>query len=97
MFKLVIYTCVALLIGHFILYYCNVDAFQFFKTNSNTISNTVIQKNISIDEKKEMDKTITGTLKESLETCLNELKTLEDTIENGCIDTEFSSNTTPLF
>jgi hypothetical protein len=35
-------------------------------------------------------------VKGSLETCLNELKTLGDTIENGCTDSEFPSDTTPV-
>ena len=74
MLQWVIYTCVGLLVFHFILYYCNVDIFQFFKKK----------------------KTVMTDVKESLESCINELKTLGDTIEDGCTDSEFPADTTPL-
>ena len=74
MLKWVIYTGSILLFIHFVLYYCNIDVFQYLK-------------------KKKM---VMEDVKGSLETCLNELKTLGDTIENGCTDSEFPSDTTPV-
>lgn len=75
MFQWVVYTCVALLIVHFVLYYCNMDLFQLFKKKKFAMSD----------------------MKDTLETCINELKSLEDTIDNGCTDPEFPTDTTPIF
>ena len=41
-------------------------------------------------------KIVLQEVKDDLQTCINELKTLDETIENGRTDTELSEDTTPL-
>lgn len=86
MFKIIFYLIITIFILHFTLYYFNFDfditTFNYFEKNkdkSNNIDNINIQA-------------ITNTieLNESLNESINELKTLNECINNGQINTSFS-------
>jgi hypothetical protein len=75
MFKIIIYLIITLTILHFTLYYFNFDVFDYNIFNSNNQKNqTLFLENI-IPE---------------INASINELKTLNEYINNGKINTSFS-------
>jgi hypothetical protein len=82
MIKIIIYSIITIAIIHFILYYFNFDfnldtIKMFYSNHSNIRTNENSNYNFE---------TTNGTLYDSI----NELKTLNECINNGEIDTSFS-------
>ena len=89
MFKIIIYLIITIGIIHFTLYYFNFDFnfenFNYFKTSTGEIK---IERKLRIDSDKKVE--IENISNQSLIDSINELKTLNECINNGEINTFFS-------
>jgi hypothetical protein len=74
MFKIIIYSIITILIIHFVLYYFNIDYSNLLNIFKSKINES---KLINVDF-------------DSVNDSINELKTLNECINNGQIDTSFS-------
>lgn len=81
MFKIIFYLIITIIILHFILYYFNFD-FEFIFDNYNSIIKSK-KENISSE-------LLSYNIPDSLNESINELKTLNECINNGKINTFFS-------
>ncbi len=77
MFKIIVYSIITIAIIHFILYYFNIDYSHFNYSHFNNFTKLFKSK----------DKSINDTV---IYDSINELKTLNECINNGQIDTSFS-------
>ena len=83
MFKIIMYSIISIIIIHFILYYSNFDFdFILFKPKKEQVMNKIKSKidNINIIDESCIE----------LNQSINELKTLNECINNGKIDRSFS-------
>ena len=89
MFKIIIYLIITIGIIHFTLYYFNFDFnfenFNYFKTSTGEIK---IERKLRIDSDKKVE--IENISNQSLIDSINELKTLNECINNGEINPFFS-------
>jgi hypothetical protein len=76
MFKIIIYSIITISIIHFVLYYFNIDYSNLLNIFKSKINET---KMINID-----------SVNDSVNNSINELKTLNECINNGQIDSSFS-------
>ena len=79
-----IYIILGILFIHCSIYYLNIDVFQFIKTKTKNKDANVVNKNSNVNGESQ-----TNDLSISIETSINELKNLNQYIDNELGQTTF--------
>ena len=82
-----IYIILGILLIHCTIYYLNIDIFQIFTKNNNDNDNTTVDLSISTNTNTNIN--INNDITNSIETSINELKNLNQYIDNELGQTTF--------
>ncbi len=78
----IIIICISVIMLHFMLYYLNIDPFELSNNTTKQITNTYITGHI--DSSAIDSNTINKPINKDIEASINELKKLNEYIDNEC-------------